>query len=181
MFGSDFSYQAFGFAVSIAAGIALGACYDILRIWRTFFHTQKRAVFFQDFFYMVFAALLTFLLSLSLGGKVRFYILLGEFAGFFSYYYTAGQITAWVFRRVSRFIYKYLVYPVRNAAGKLFNKVSGAVLTLAHILNIKIILKSKKCLKSHAVVVYNYIHRHKCTHKKRKGALLYARNKKAKS
>lgn len=178
MLHSDFSFQAFGFAVSIAGGLILGACYDILRIWRIFFHTQKRAVFFQDFFYMVFAALFTFLLSLSLDGKVRLYILVGQFVGFFSYYYTVGQITGWLFKKISRFLYRYLFYPVGYVTKWLFNLLIGCLSKFGRIVNRKIIFKSKKCLKNIVMIVYNYMHR--CTRKKKKGAL-YARNKKAKS
>lgn len=179
MLNSDFYFQAFGLAVSIAGGVILGACYDILRIWRIFFHTQKRAAFFQDFFYMAFAALFTFLLSLSLGGEVRLYILIGESAGFFSYYYTVGQITAWLFKVISRFLYKYLFYPLKNALNWVFGICIGGLRKFLRIISRKIIFKGKKCLKNNAMVVYNYMHR--CTKKKRKGALLYARNKKAKS
>ena len=175
---SDFSFQAFGFAVSIAGGVILGACYDILRIWRILFHTQKRAVFFQDFFYMAFAALFTFLMALSLSGKVRLYILLGEFLGFFSYYYTVGQITAWLFKKISHFLYKYLFYPLGNAASRFFSIVARSLCKFARLINRKIFIKSKKCLKNGAIVVYNYIYR--CRKKKRKDAVLYARNKKAK-
>lgn len=179
MLHSDFSFQAFGFAVSIAGGVILGACYDILRIWRIFFHTQKHAIFFQDFFYMAFAALFTFLLSLSIDGKVRLYILIGEFAGFFSYYYTAGQITAWLFKKISHFLYKYLFYPIGDIVSRIFGVFAAGLRRIARIINRKLILKSKKCLKNGTVLVYNYIHRYK--KKKKKGALLYARNKKAKS
>lgn len=44
------SSQLFGFIAVFAAGILLGAVYDILRIWRAMFRSEKRSVFFRTSF-----------------------------------------------------------------------------------------------------------------------------------
>lgn len=152
---NSLSFQVFGFAVSIAGGFLLGALYDVLRIWRDFFHSHARAVFFQDFFYMAFCALFSFLLALPLGeGAVRVYLLAGEALGWFVYYFTVGQVTARLFRAVSRFLYRHIFTPLggllSRAAGW-FGKKSKSV---ADFLK-KIARTGKKRLKRKASIVYN--------------------------
>lgn len=180
MLNSDFSFQLFGFAVSIAGGVILGACYDVLRIWRDFLHTQRRALFFQDFFYMAFAALFTFLLALAVSsGEIRVYTLAGEIIGWFVYYYTVGQITAWLFRLISNFLYRFLFYPLSRVFHKFLNHISKKMQIFSKYVK-KINAKLKKCLKHHSNVVYNY-HNGSRSAKRRKGALLYESHKKTKA
>lgn len=152
---SALSFQLFGFACSVAAGFALGAVYDVLRIWRAFLRTQRRAVFFQDFFYMVFCALFSFLLALPLGnGAVRVYLLAGEAAGWFAYYFTVGQVTARLFRLLSGFLYRYVFDPVgrqmRRVASFLGKKGKIFLKTVK-----KKAAERKKRLKPHGAIVYN--------------------------
>lgn len=152
---SAHSFQLLAFAVSIAAGFLLGAVYDVLRIWRDFFHSERRAVFFQDFFYMIFCAFFSFLLALALNkGAVRIYQLIGEAAGWFVYYYTVGQVTACVFRFFSGLLYRFFFNPI----GGLFRRISVR-LTKKERLLIKTLKKKalrwKKRLKHHGGIVYN--------------------------
>lgn len=149
------SSRLFGFAASIAAGFLLGAFYDVFRIWRTFLHTEKRAVFFQDLFYMAAAAVFTFLLALAVAdGEVRAYLLAGEAAGWFSYYFTVGQVTGRLSRWVSRLLYRFLFRPL----GRLFRRirrffVGKCQIFLAYLL--KLARNAKKRLKRRRKVVYN--------------------------
>jgi hypothetical protein len=150
------SYQVFGFAVSVAAGFLLGAFYDVLRIWRDFFHSQTRAVFFQDFFYVVLCGFFSFLLALPLGeGSVRVYLLAGEAVGWFVYYFTVGQVTAFVFRAASNFLYRHIFNPAGARFHRLFGwfgkKTGSAVKFLK-----KKASDLKKRLKRKAKIVYNH-------------------------
>lgn len=150
------SFQIFGFAASVAGGFLLGAFYDILRIWRSFFHSQERAVFFQDFFYMVFCAFFSFLLALPLGnGAVRLYLLVGEAVGWFAYYFTIGQVTARFFRALSKLLYRYLFNPF-GALLHRFSSWIGQKLHFAINLFKKLALYWKKCLKHRVDLVYNH-------------------------
>lgn len=180
MLNSDFSFQLFGFVVSIAGGVILGACYDVLRIWRVFLHTPRRAMFFQDFFYMVFAAFFTFLLALAVSsGEIRLYILAGEIIGWFVYYYTVGQVTAWLFRLISNFLYRFLFYPLSRVFGKFSGHISKKLQVFSKYVK-KFTAKLKKCLKHHSNVVYNYRNGSKSV-KRRKDALMYESHKKTKA
>ncbi len=72
------SSQTFGFLVFFAAGVVLGAVYDVLRIWRAMFRSERRSVFFQDLIYMILAAYFTFLVNLAVNyGELRLYLFAG--------------------------------------------------------------------------------------------------------
>lgn len=149
------SYQVFGFAVSAAAGFLLGALYDALRIWRDFFHSSSRAVFFQDFFYMILCAFFSFLLALPLGGgAVRVYLLAGEAIGWFVYYFTVGQVTAFVFRAISDFLYRHLFNPAGELFRRVFRWFGKKAARTAKFLKKKA-SGLKKRLKHKAKIVYN--------------------------
>lgn len=149
------SFQVFGFVASIAGGFLLGAVYDVLRIWRDFFHSQKRAVFFQDFFYMIFCAFFSFLLALPLGeGAVRVYLLLGEALGWFAYYFTVGQVTERISKVISDFLYRYLFHPIARLLGRISGWFGKKVKFAVNFLKKKA-QDWKKRLKHRVRIVYN--------------------------
>lgn len=144
-----------GFLVSVLTGVLLGALYDIFRIYRTVFRPEKRAVFFQDLFYMICAAFVTFLLSLGVNyGEVRFYILAGEAIGWCLYYLTIGMVTIQVFRFISRILRRYLIGPVKRVFYRIFHWIFHKLKILCK--NVKIAAENKKKrLKQHRQIVYN--------------------------
>lgn len=150
------SSQLFGFAVSIAAGFLLGALYDVLRIWRIFFRTEKQAAFFQDVFYMALAAVFTFLLALAVSdGEIRSYLLTGEAAGWFAYYLSVGRLTGCLARWISRVLYRFVFDPL----GRLFQKIRMRFVRVCHIFLdflLKLAQRAKKRLKHRHKVVYNH-------------------------
>lgn len=100
-----FASQSQGFLYSCIVGFALGAFYDIFRMIRIMCRTERRHVFFQDLFFMVCAAFVTFLLALAVNwGELRFYIVAGEIIGICVYDLTVGEVTV----RIARFVYKIL-------------------------------------------------------------------------
>lgn len=156
---SALSFQLLGFAVSVAAGFLLGALYDVLRIWRDFLHSRRRAVFFQDFFYMVLCAFFTFLLALALSdGAVRFYLLAGEAVGWFVYYFTVGQVTSRLFRLLSGLLYRYVFDPLgrllKRGARWMRKKAKNFTKSLK-----KRVADWKKRLKHRGKIVYNHHNR----------------------
>lgn len=149
------SSQLFGFTVFFAVGVLLGAVYDILRIWRAMFRSEKRSIFFQDFFYMVLAAFFAFLINLAVnGGELRFYLLLGGIFGFAVWHETVGRVTVSLFRRLFRFLYRKLFDPASAFLHRIFSK---AGLKMHKIFGKcgKKLQSWKKCLKHHCAVVYN--------------------------
>ena len=79
--------------LSCGMGFLLGAYYDLFRVIRLVMRPGKRAIFFQDVFFFLSSAVVTFLFSLSvMDGELRFYLFLGLIAGFFAYYFTIGRV-----------------------------------------------------------------------------------------
>ena len=145
-----------GFVISVVAGVFLGAYYDAFRIFRTVFQSERRAVFFQDLFYMISAAFVTFLLALGVNyGEVRFYILAGEVIGWCLYFLTVGMVTIQVFRFVSKAVRKMIINPIK----RLLVTISQLIVSLVKLIvkNTKIVAANwKKRLKQHNDIVYNH-------------------------
>ncbi len=153
---SSLSLQFQGFLISIGVGILLGAFYDVFRIFRIVFQSEKRAVFFQDLFYMLCTAFVTFLVALGVNyGDVRFYILSGEIIGWCLYFLTVGMVTFQVFQFTSRLLRKFIINPIKKIIFKLFHWIFSKIKIIGK--NVKnVTLNQKKRLKQHREIVYNH-------------------------
>lgn len=79
--------------LSCGMGFILGFYYEIFRVPRLVLRSGKKALFFQDFFFCLSAAVITFLFSLAvMDGRLRLYLFLGEAIGFAAYYFTVGRL-----------------------------------------------------------------------------------------
>lgn len=156
------AFQFQGFLISVGAGVLLAAFYDVFRIFRTVFHSVKRAVFFQDLFYMLCASFFTFLVALGVNyGEVRFYILAGEIIGWCLYYLTVGMITIRVFRFISSILHRFLIDPIKKILVKFFHWIIKKLKILGKKVKTAVI-NQKKRLKQHREIVYNHtIRKHK--------------------
>ncbi|WP_255575750.1 spore cortex biosynthesis protein YabQ [Caproiciproducens faecalis] len=145
-----------GFVLAIAVGVFLGAYYDVFRIFRTVFQSERRAVFFQDLFYMITAAFVTFLLALGVNyGEVRFYILAGEGIGWCLYFLTVGTVTYRMFCLIAKIVRKYIIVPVKKIIAKISHFSLSVVKKI--VKNTKIVASNqKKRLKHHREIVYNH-------------------------
>jgi len=104
---------------------------------------------------MIFCAFFSFLLALPLGGgAVRVYLLAGEAVGWFAYYFTVGQVTAFVFRAVSDFLYRHLFNPVGKLFHRIFKWFAQKTFKTVNFLKKKT-SGLKKRLKQRAKIVYN--------------------------
>ena len=64
--------------LSCGMGFLLGAYYDIFRVIRLVMRPGKRTIFFQDLFFFLSSAVVTFIFSLSvMDGQLRFYLFWG--------------------------------------------------------------------------------------------------------
>jgi len=149
--------------ISIGAGVFLGAYYDIFRIFRTVFRSENRAVFFQDLFYMLSAAFVTFLLALGVNyGEVRFYILAGEIIGWCLYYLTVGMVTIQIFKWISYLLHRFLINPIKKLVFRFLHWIRNKANIIVKNVK-KVALNRKKRLKHHDKIVYNHF-----TNKRRK-------------
>lgn len=111
------STQVVSFLYSLGFGLIIGILYDALRVIRIILSFSKTATYVTDILFSVTASIMTFLFCLSVtNGEVRFYIILGEFIGFFVFYFSFGSVAvrfsektvkkiAKLFRRIFRFIF----------------------------------------------------------------------------
>ncbi|WP_101696463.1 spore cortex biosynthesis protein YabQ [Clostridium minihomine] len=121
--------QGQGFLYALATGFALGAFYDIFRIWRVFVRSEKRQVICQDIFFCFIAAVASFLLALAINwGEIRFYLLAGEGIGLCAYFLTLGEVTLclsrWILRLLAalkRFFMRWVMRPIKWLARKIWH------------------------------------------------------------
>ncbi len=152
---ADLSAQTFGFLAFLILGAVFSALYDVLRIWRALFRSERRSVFFQDFFYMLLASLGTFLVFLGVsGGEIRLYLLAGELLGWLVWHFTLGLVTVSLFRRLARFLYRHVFDPMSVKIRQIGLKLQKSIARLASFVK-KHMQNGKKRLKHRAAIVYN--------------------------
>lgn len=144
-----------GFLLAAAAGVLLGALYDVLRVYRILFRPPKGLVFALDVFTLCAAAIVTFLTSLAASrGVLRFYLFLGEAAGWAAYASTVGRVTVFLARGLLRLLERLVFRPLRRLRGAL-RAAAGRACRAARDLWKKIAPRRKKALKPDGDVVYN--------------------------
>ena len=99
--------QAISFFYSLLLGMIFCLLYDLLRVWRAFFHLSDIVIFFQDIIYFIVISFVTFIFMIPLtNGEIRGYIIVGIFLGFCICFFT-----------VSRFVFEILKF--------IFSKIKG--------------------------------------------------------
>ena len=90
---NNMDIQLVGILISLVAGILLAAVYDTMKIVRLLLSGEKSHVVVQDFFFMILAAFVTYLVSLAVSyGVVRFYVIACEIIGVCIYFLTLGMV-----------------------------------------------------------------------------------------
>lgn len=151
------------FGCACLLGVFFGAVYDLLRVARAVINHNRIIVFIEDFFYVVFVSLCFFIFSMELvRGQLRFFVLLGNFAGFCAYHFTIGNFLIFTVRKLCGFIRKRIIFPllrvtlipIYNCFRKILMKTK-----VRFVQNCKRLKKSEKSRKNHLqvdnVVVYN--------------------------
>ncbi len=128
-----FAQQSAAFLYSLLAGLALGALYGVIKLFRTAFSPGKAAVFVCDVAFMLVCSLSVFYLSLGfVEGYVRFYTVIGVFLGIIAYRLTLGRLFALVYipivrgvgsilRKISEIMKKFLKKLLKYARKILYN------------------------------------------------------------
>lgn len=116
--------QVFGLAVLL--GVGLGLVYEVFRLLRLAFSSQKTVVFVQDVLFSLTALISTFVFVVAVNeGQLRFFLLIGELCGFMVYYFTLGAL---IFRLSSliigtvRKILSFLFSPLKKALDRRASK-----------------------------------------------------------
>lgn len=104
-FGVSVSGQIMTFLYAMALGGILGAIYDIFRILRVAFGGKTVAVFAEDLAFSLIALIMTFVFVIAFNnGELRFFVLLGELAGFTAYYLTVGRLVIGFSKAIINFL-----------------------------------------------------------------------------
>lgn len=111
------------FMAAFFLGLASGLVYEALRIIRLVFR-RKPITFLCDIAFFVYSAAAVTQFSLMLGNYVRYYIILGFFAGVFCYIVTVGRLAngieqgfAILFRKTIGRLIRFLGRKLKQAVG----------------------------------------------------------------
>ena len=149
-------YQWELFLKSVALGLLLAWCYDVLRIFRTVIKIGKKLFAASDFVFCIWAGFLIFSFLLNENfGMPRFYIYVGIGFGFTVWYFTIGKLSMAFAKFLRRFL-KAILKPFLKIFQKSFETVKNRVLKTKIICE-KAICKPKKLLKNKAGLVYNIL------------------------
>ena len=149
--------------LSCGMGFLLGAYYDIFRVIRLVMRPGKRTIFFQDLFFFLSSAVVTFIFSLSvMDGQLRFYLFLGLLTGFFAYYFTIGRVVmrfsqaaVAAFLKIWRLFWRAVFWPFRML-GRLLRRPAKFLLKILMFIPQKITVFLKKGLKRTGSLLYNH-------------------------
>lgn len=161
------------FLIACLIGAGLGAFYDVFRIIRIAVKNPAAIVFLEDALFFAVCALVTFFYMMqSIGGQLRFFIVLGELLGGAIYYFTIGslvmKISKLIIRAVKavfRFIYRVLIRPVLILLVWLGRKIRKFLSKLMIPFK-KFGTKVKFRLKQRQVLLYNLFKRNKKRNRK---------------
>lgn len=109
-----------GVLLALAAGGILAAAYDTMRLFRLVLSGSKRHIVAQDFFFMLLAAFVTYLVCLAASyGMLRFYLVACEIIGVCVYFLSLGLVTEriakaihFLCRAIYRFLYRFFFHPI---------------------------------------------------------------------
>lgn len=109
LYSLSLAQQTKGFLLALGMGFLLGILYDVIRIIRISISRGRALVVVCDFIFCALACLCTFLFCLTVNeGEIRLYLVLGEIAGFFTYYFSLGVIIFSCSEKIINFIKKLL-------------------------------------------------------------------------
>lgn len=162
LYSLSLAEQTKGFLLSLGMGFLLGIFYDFIRIIRISFLRGKSGVIISDVFFCAVACLVTFLFCLTVNeGEIRLFLVLGETAGFFAYYFSLGAVIFACSEKIIGFIKKLIksilsviLFPLKWVFVK-FCKLFKNLLTKSRKNGKKLKNKSNFLLKVNKLMLYN--------------------------
>ena len=98
------------FVLSVIIGAVLELIFELFNLFSTSKTIPKALIFFNDVLYFVLAAVIThcFLIYFC-DGKIRFFVLLGEFAGFAAIYNSLGRLFRFLLKKSEKILFHIFV------------------------------------------------------------------------
>ncbi len=117
------SQQSLSILYAFILGLFSGLLYDVLKIIRLSFKRRKCLTFALDVLFMVIFAFSTVIFSMGYArGNSRYYILLGEIAGFLLFKLTLGRVILKLWAKILPLISK-IIKIVTGFGAKTFKKL----------------------------------------------------------
>ncbi len=162
LYSLSLAQQTKGFLLALGMGFILGILYDIIRIIRISISRGKAGVVICDIFFCALACFCTFLFCLTVNeGEIRLYLVLGEVAGFFTYYFSLGavifscseKIIDFV-KKIIRLVFGVILFPFRWIFG-VIKKAINKLLEKSRKNGKNLKNKSNFLLKVNKLLLYN--------------------------
>ncbi len=151
------------FLYSLALGVGLSACYDLLRVIRGQTRHRAGTVCAEDILYFLLSSVVTFgFLLRDNCGEVRAYLLAGELIGWILWHCTLGAAAVAVCGKIVSVIKRILFFWLRL----IFSPVVGVLRFAGRFLQKflkKVVQKQKYNLKRERIMMYNLLIRWKKT------------------
>lgn len=162
LYSLSLAQQTKGFLLALGMGFLLGILYDLIRIIRISISRGKAAIIICDMIFCALACLFTFLFCLTVNeGEIRLYLVLGEAAGFLTYYFSLGAVIFSFSEKIIGFIKNFfrsvfgvIFLPFKLVFGKI-RKLFNKTLKKSRKNTKKVKNKSKFLLKVNKLLLYN--------------------------
>lgn len=156
------SHQCQTFLLAIALGGGLSLCYDLFRFLRLLLPEQKLLITVEDLLYCLLCGVVTMEYALwASQGKLRAYLLLGEFLGWVICHFTFGQLLFAAFQKLIpllfgflRIVYRCTLYPIYKILKKILSIFTALQNKMAKICK-KVAIRCNFSLKQRAILLYN--------------------------
>lgn len=112
------------FLLSVLLGAALGAVYDLLRVFREAVPHNKILLFIEDMIYTLLFAFSLFTFCTGLTGSIRGFTLIGMLLGCLLERFTAGNAVVFIAKKVCGLLRRFLGF-LFSPAVKLITKIKG--------------------------------------------------------
>ncbi len=111
---------------ALGLGFWLGLYYELFRTLRLLFRPTAKSCFFQDVFFCLSSALITFFVFLAMAdGEMPLYLFVGEVIGFLVFYGTFGRVfhrlLAWLLRAIGR-VFRRVAHAVSRTFSRWFRR-----------------------------------------------------------
>lgn len=114
------------FLLSVLLGAALGAAYDLLRVFREAIPHNRILLFIEDMIYTILFAFSLFTFCTGLTGTIRGFTLIGMLLGCLLERFTAGNAVVFTVRKICGLLRRFFGFLFAPAV-KLITKIKGVI------------------------------------------------------
>ena len=156
------SHQCQTFLLALVVGGALSLCYDFFRFLRLLLPEKGILIAVEDMLYCLLCGVVSMKYALwASQGRLRAYLLFGEFLGWVLCHFTVGQLLYLLFQKMIPLLYKILyilyrctLYPIYKIFKTIWLIFTEIRVKLAKLFK-KVLIRRNFSLKQRAILLYN--------------------------